>query len=638
MWPSADESRHLPPDARAGSRRRLRDLCARADSGAGADGRARLRGVRADDRARRRGRPADSRRRRVPRRHDHGRPHRGDVAGVARAGPPAPRARARVARRRPFPAQRRYPAGRRPSARSGDDPRPAARALPAVLLPRRARLSPRRLQAGGDVLPDRDRDLRARTPHAAGALRARPDARGRDPARRRPRPADARRPGARAVSPLPREPLAAQEPCPAVRGVRARAPRPARPSPRAHRHRPRGTAPGRRREPRTRVATTSWSSSTAPRRHSSSRACTRASGCRRSRRWPAGARSRRRTRPRCPRSAATRPSCSTRSAGDMARAIEAVLADPAPYAERGLARRARSAGARLRGRTRTSTGGSRPANGRPVGRVNAAKRLVPLDGTPGRSVYAGGVARLRDRRGDDRRHPAVSSPPRGGVRRRPRGAAPRRDRGGPSRRRRARAARRLRRRRPRRRAAGRVEGRPAPRPRPASRGWLVGEPVPPPPRGAGASSAARRRRGREPRARAVPRAPRGGGPRRRPDGDQADGRAAAGARVARRPRACHASSPCPTRGRQCSNASRTISTPSTSSSRSPHRRRTDTGTTGTGGPNRVQNRGHERVRHRGTPDRARDGAPRLESAGSARRGVPGESTTARRSRASWTTR
>ena len=128
-------------------------------------------------------------------------------------------------------------------------------------------------------------------------------------------------------------------------------------------------------ESRGRVSYDELSASTAPRRRSSSRACTRASACRRSRRWPAAARSPRRARRRCPRSAATRPSCfDPMSPEDMARAIEAVLADPAPYVERGLARgRGCSAGRRPHGRTRTSTGAS-PRGNEPVRRARERRQ------------------------------------------------------------------------------------------------------------------------------------------------------------------------------------------------------------------------------------------------------------------------
>ena len=89
-----------------------------------------------------------------------------------------------------------------------------------------------------------------------------------------------------------------------------------------------------------RSGTCRWTSScrctSAPRR-SSSRRSTRASACRRSRRWPAAARSPARSPRRCRRSAATQPGTSRPDdPEEIAAAVEDVLADPATWAARGL--------------------------------------------------------------------------------------------------------------------------------------------------------------------------------------------------------------------------------------------------------------------------------------------------------------
>ena len=74
---------------------------------------------------------------------------------------------------------------------------------------------------------------------------------------------------------------------------------------------------------------------------SSSRASTRASGCRRSRRWPAAARSPRPTPGRCPRCAATRPSSSTRATPEaIAAGVTEALDRADELRQRGLARAA----------------------------------------------------------------------------------------------------------------------------------------------------------------------------------------------------------------------------------------------------------------------------------------------------------
>ena len=211
-----------------------------------------------------------------------------------------------------------------------------------------------------------------------------------------------------------------------------------------------------------------------------------------------------------------------------------------------------TAGKRPPGRTRTSTDASPRRMSRYVGRANAAKRLAPLEGTPGRAIYADGEARLETEEETLVVTAALPAPSRGEVRRRPRRAAARRDR--------------------RDHVAGAVLVRLG--------GYAVGvfdgERLVASKVGqrlvhgrhrAGGSSANRfrrrreeqaralldrRGRGREPRPRAVPRPARGGRPGRRPHGGPADDRAAPRARVARRRSRSSASSPCPTRVRPSS--------------------------------------------------------------------------------------
>ena len=109
------------------------------------------------------------------------------------------------------------------AAGGGDDPRPPARGLPAVLLPRPARLPPARLRLGRPPQPDRDRGQRPRPRRADRALR--PGARAQcgpsttaSTTDGSPRTAATRR----AVPALPGQPLAAQEPRAALPRVRAR--------------------------------------------------------------------------------------------------------------------------------------------------------------------------------------------------------------------------------------------------------------------------------------------------------------------------------------------------------------------------------------------------------------------------------
>ena len=98
-------------------------------------------------------------------------------------------------------------------------------------------------------------------------------------------------------------------------------------------------ATGRRRDPRARARRRAPRASTGRPARSSSPASTRGSACRRSRRWPPAVRSRRPTRARCPRCWATRAALlrPDRPGGDRGRR-PAVLADPRPFAERGLVR------------------------------------------------------------------------------------------------------------------------------------------------------------------------------------------------------------------------------------------------------------------------------------------------------------
>ena len=86
---------------------------------------------------------------------------------------------------------------------------------------------------------------------------------------------------------------------------------------------------------------TSSQSCTAPPLRSSFQACTRASASRRSRRWPAGVRSRARTSPRCPRSSdgAARLFDPT-SPEEIAEAVEDVLNHPERWIQAGLRRAA----------------------------------------------------------------------------------------------------------------------------------------------------------------------------------------------------------------------------------------------------------------------------------------------------------
>ncbi len=147
-------------------------------------------------------------------------------AGDGRRGP----LRAHGARAGDEDADRRDPARRAASGSSGVL-RAGAALVPA------GRVRPRdALGVGGH------RDERVRARSRARAPRARPRGRSRDPARHQPHALPARRGGARAVHPLSRAALAAQEPRAAVRGVR-HAPQDAAPAaPRPHGGRPR--APG----------------------------------------------------------------------------------------------------------------------------------------------------------------------------------------------------------------------------------------------------------------------------------------------------------------------------------------------------------------------------------------------------------
>ena len=198
----------LVPGVVGGSETYARELC-RAPR---ARRRARLRGLRPHGRPRRRRRAADDRRPRVP-----GARRRWRAASPRCRWPrlcPAPIRRrfdSRGARRAPLPAQRDDPP-RRPTARSDDGPRPPARALSRVLLARGARVPPRGLRVDGQAQPP----LIAISEHARSTLLERYDARpervstihlGIDHERFTPDGRDAR-----AVPPLSREPLAAQEP------------------------------------------------------------------------------------------------------------------------------------------------------------------------------------------------------------------------------------------------------------------------------------------------------------------------------------------------------------------------------------------------------------------------------------------
>ena len=167
------------------------------------------------------------------------------------------------------------------------------------------------------------------------------------------RPAPSR---ARTVPPLPRAALAAQEPRPAVRGIRSPPARTARAAARAHRRRRHRPRPRGRRGARQRRRRGARLSSTAAPPRSSSRRSTRGSGSRRSRRWPAAAPSPVRSQPRCPRSAATPHASSTRRPGGD---------------RRGRRRGARRPGTLARARAR------------PGGRVH----LGALGARPTRAVY-----------------------------------------------------------------------------------------------------------------------------------------------------------------------------------------------------------------------------------------------------------
>ena len=141
-----------------------------------------------------------------------------------------------------------------------------------------------------------------------------------------------------------------------------------------------------------------------------------------------------------------------------------------------------------------------------VGRENVRKRLAPLEGTPGRTIYADGAVRI-----ESETENLVARPPFGlahegeydHVHVEPLLAGDRRGsrRGGA-----ARPARRLRGGRLRGRAARRLEGRHALRQEPPQEGRLVREPLPPPARGAGARARRRGRRGGGRDARALARA------------------------------------------------------------------------------------------------------------------------------------
>src|SRR5205085_9359261 len=124
--------------------------------------------------------------------------------------------------------------------------RPPARALPALLLARRARLPPRLLPGGGTRKSPRDRDQRAREGDDRRAASRRAGAGPRHPPRDRPRAAAPRRSWARAVPALSGQRLAAQEPHAAARSLRARPARAARAATRADRLGA-GTAPCRSR-------------------------------------------------------------------------------------------------------------------------------------------------------------------------------------------------------------------------------------------------------------------------------------------------------------------------------------------------------------------------------------------------------
>ena len=258
-------------------------------------------------------------------------------------GTAPPRTSARRARRDPLPAQRDAAPGRTRRPRRRPSSTSSTRCYPQFFS--RAELAYRRRVYGWTV--QRSRLVitisRARAANAARAATALdPDARAHDPPRRRPRTLHAGRAAARAVPPLPRQ-----------RAGRTRTTRAcSRRSRCVRRERPelrlvltgagprRADAAGRRRVARARVRSTSSSSCTGAPPRSSSRACTRASGCPCSRRWRAAARSRPRTSPRCRRSAATRPSTSTRARSSRSRTGSRDVLDR-PTAREALERAAR---------------------------------------------------------------------------------------------------------------------------------------------------------------------------------------------------------------------------------------------------------------------------------------------------------
>ena len=125
-----------------------------------------------------------------------------------------PRAAGRRALRAHGPSSAHEPAdGRHPPRRAAPRPARVLRARPPLVPPGRLRPSGAKRDGG-------DRDERVRQAPFARAPRARPGSRPRRPARDRPLPLPPRRRRARALRPLPRTTLAAQEPRPAHRGVR----------------------------------------------------------------------------------------------------------------------------------------------------------------------------------------------------------------------------------------------------------------------------------------------------------------------------------------------------------------------------------------------------------------------------------
>ena len=133
------------------------------------------------------------------------------------------------------------------SSGSGDAAGPAARALSALLQPSRARLPARPLPRGGPQQSAPDRADRAHEGDRDRAAGRGTGANPGDPVRRRSSALRAVGQDARGVRRLPRQPLAAQEPRPPVRGLRAAAARAARPQARPDRLRARlRRAPGSR--------------------------------------------------------------------------------------------------------------------------------------------------------------------------------------------------------------------------------------------------------------------------------------------------------------------------------------------------------------------------------------------------------